>query len=504
MFAEQLIVTLDAAARGRGKPYHRQIYEQLRQAVLDGRLQAGDRLPATRDLAARLSVARNTVARAYEDLVAEGYLRGKTGSGTYVAEGLAAEPRRAGQTGEQARPAAIGRTLAGWGQRALAESWEASPAGRLPYDFRPGTPEWDAFPHALWLRLLGRAVRRGAEELTRYGEPAGHFPLREAVAHHLAVSRGVVADAERVVVVSGSQQALDLLARLMVGPGDAVAMEEPGYPSARRAFAAAGATVLPVPVDGEGLDVDELRRRTASGSPRLLYVTPSHQFPTGVTLSLSRRLALLDWAARRDVLVVEDDYDSEFRYTGRPVESLQGLDRHGRVVYVGTFGTVLFPPLRVGYVVLPPDLVEPFVKAKWLADRQTPTLEQLALADFLAEGHFGRHLRRMRRLAAERRAALLEAVAEHLAGRVEQPVADTGMHVMLRLAARHTPGSAASALERAIVSRAASLGVGVYPLGPCCAEPQTSAGLLLGFAALAGERVREGIRRLARVLAEVG
>ncbi len=504
MFAEQLIVTLDSGRAGRAKPYHRQVYEQLRQAVLDGRLQPGDRLPATRDLAARLGLARNTVARAYEDLLAEGYLSGRVGSGTYVAAGLAGELRRADRSGGREEGSPARRTLSAWGRRALGESAEARPGAGLPYDFRPGTPEWSAFPHALWLRLLGRAVRRGAEELTRYGDPAGHFPLREAIARHLALSRGVTADAERVVVVSGSQQALDLLARLMVGPGDAVALEDPGYPAARITFAAAGAALLPVPVDGEGLDVEELRRRAAGRSLRLLYVTPSHQFPTGATLSLARRLALLDWAARRDVLVVEDDYDSEFRYTGRPVESLQGLDRRGQVAYVGTFGTVLFPPLRVGYVVLPPDLVEPFVKAKWLADRQTPTLEQLALADFLAEGHFGRHLRRMRRLAAERRTALLRAMAEHLAGRVEQPLADTGMHVMLRLAARRTPGVAAAEVERAIVSRAAALGVGVYPLSPCCTEPQTYAGLLLGYAALASERIREGIRRLARAMAGVG
>jgi GntR family transcriptional regulator/MocR family aminotransferase len=312
----------------------------------------------------------------------------------------------------------------------------------------------------------------------------------------------VVADAEQVVIVGGSQQALDLIARLQVGPGDAVAVEEPGYPEARHVFVAAGASLLPVEVDGDGLRVDQLVAHTAKAAPRLVYVTPSHQFPTGATLPLGRRLALLEWAGRHDVLVVEDDYDSEFHYSERPVASLQGLDRGGRVVYVGTFSTVLFPPLRVGYLVLPPDLVRPFVKAKWLADRQTPMLEQLALADFLAEGHFARHLRRMRRLAAERRGALLAAIAESFGPRAETSAAGTGMHIVLRLPARSHNGAAASAIETAIVRRAAALGLGVYPLSPCCIVPPSDPALLLGYAALSPARIREGVRRLAHAVKE--
>jgi GntR family transcriptional regulator / MocR family aminotransferase len=504
MLAEELLVTLHSDKTGRAHPYHVQIYRQVRQAILEGRLSSGDRLPATRDLAAKLGLARNTVARAYADLLAEGYLAGRVGSGTYVASELGAGSPQGSALGAPVEGDGLAgspRGLTDWGSRVLREVPDGSRGPALPYDFRLSTPDWDAFPRVLWLQLLGRAVRREAEELGRYGEPAGYFPLRQAIARHLALSRGVVATAEQVVIVGGSQQALDLLTRLWIRPGATVVVEEPGYPEARRAFTAVGAKLLPIPVDADGLDVESLERQTAASAARLVYVTPSHQFPTGVTLSLARRLALLEWAGRRDVLIVEDDYDSEFRYTGRPVESLQGLDRFGRVVYLGTFSTVLFPPLRVGYVVLPPDLVGPFVKAKWLADRQTPTLEQLALTDFLTEGHFGRHLRRMRRVAAERRAALLAAVADHLDSQTEQLTASTGMHVMLPLPS--VLGTSPFDLEAAIALRAAARGVGVYPAGPCCVGPPAAPALLLGFAALPTARIQEGIGRLAQAVREV-
>ena len=507
VIAQNLIVTLETPARGRAKPYHRQVFEQIQGAVLEGRLCPGDRLPTTRDLAGRLGLARNTVARAYDDLVAEGYLCGRVGSGTYVASGLSP----AAEAGAVCRgtPAPSGgrqRSLATWGRRAERGGVDLPRPRTLPYDFRPGTPDWDAFPRALWLRLVGRALRQEAGELTRYGEPAGYSRLREAIARHLAVSRGVRARPEQVAIVSGSQQALDLLTRLRVEPGDVVALEDPGYPEARRVFAATGAKLLHVPVDDDGVVVDELKRQAErSGDPRLVYLTPSHQFPTGATLTLTRRLALLEWADRRDVLVVEDDYDSEFRYAGRPVESLQGLDRNGRVVYVGTFSTVLFPPLRVGYVVLPPDLVDAFVRGKWLVDRQTPTLEQLALADFLEEGHFERHLRRMRRLAANRRAVLLQAIEEHLDGQADWSRAAAGMHLMLRIrpSGRCADGRSVAAMEAAIVDAAARLGVGVYPVAPCCLGEPRAPALLLGYAALPERQIGEGVRRLAGAIREV-
>ena len=500
MWAEDLIITLNRKRAAPSKPYHRQVFEQVRNAILGGRLRSGDRLPATRELAATLKLARNTVARAYEDLLAEGYLEGRVGSGTYVSSELRKLPPGPLDGGSRERGPRHPFVKATSSARIVGQDLPHTvrTTGYLPFDFRPGIPDWDAFPRALWLRLIGRALRGNAAELGRYGEPGGYFPLREAIARHLAVSRGVVASAEQVVIVSGSQQALDLIARLCVRPSDSVALEDPGYPEAQRVLAGSASRQLFIPVDDEGIDVGALARMTRTRTPpRVVYVTPSHQFPTGATLPLSRRLALLDWAARRDVLIIEDDYDSEFRSPGRMIESLQGLDRAHKVIYIGTFSTVLFPPLRVGYVVLPPDMVEPFVQAKWLADRQTPTLEQLALTDFLEEGHFERHLRRMRRLVSARRDALRAAIEVHLSDWIELSRPSAGMHLMMWLSAPH-PGASVAEMESRVVAGAASQGVGIYPVGPCYHGPPKEPTFLLGYAALTEQRIQEGIGILAK------
>lgn len=479
MRADSLAITLKRRT-GRGtEPYHRQLFEGLRQAIREGRLRAGDRLPSTRECAALLGLARNTVARAYEDLLAAGYLVGKVGSGTYVSAGVdpgalaGPRPRRTGAPPSRREPAAF-------------------PA----YDFRPGIPDWEAFPRTVWLRLMGRAMRQRAPELRRYGEPGGHFPLRQALARHLAVSRGVVAEAEQVVIVNGSQQGLDLVARICVQPGDRVALEDPGYPEARDVLSAA--RPIFIPVDAEGMKVQALERQHAV--PRLVYVTPSHQFPTGVTLALARRYSLLEWAEHSGALIVEDDYDSELRLPGLTLESLQGLDRGRRTVYLGTFSTVLFPPFRVGCVVLPPGLVEPFLRAKWLADRQTPTLEQLALNDFLQEGHFERHLRRMRRLVAGRREALRDSLQRCAGDWIRLDPPRGGMHLAARLSLGHGRRDAVD-LERRVVDAALSRGVGVYPLGPCWARAPDYPALLLGYAALSEDAITTGVKLLAEELA---
>jgi len=501
MWAENLIVALDNTKRGSPRPRHRQVFTQIRDAIRDGRLRSGDRLPATRELALTLGLARNTVARAYEDLLAEGYVEGRVGSGTYVSSGLGEWPLGMGKLGTRKGPLA---QESGKGPSDRHLPLRGGPEGAnaaLQIDFRPGIPDWDAFPRALWLRLLGRALRSNAAELRRYGEPGGHFPLREAIARHLAVSRGVVSEPGQVVIVNGSQQALDLIARLFVRSGDTVALEDPGYPDARHVLAGPGSRPLFVPVDEDGIDVGALEKMTrARAAPRLLYVTPSHQFPTGAVLTLSRRLALLSWAARRDVLIVEDDYDSEFRTPGRLVESLQGLDRSRKVVYVGTFSTVLFPPLRVGYVVLPPEMAESFMRAKWLADRQTPTLEQLALTDFLQEGHFERHLRRMRRRVAARRAVMRAALARHLGKSIEISDSSVGMHLMVRLA-NASRGVPAAEMERRVLAFSAEQGLAVYPVGPCYSRPPRHAIFLLGYAALSEELIWEGVEKLAGAVA---
>jgi GntR family transcriptional regulator/MocR family aminotransferase len=325
-----------------------------------------------------------------------------------------------------------------------------------------------------------------------YAPSNGYLPLRQMVAEYLRRTRAVRCDPDQVLIVNGSQQALDLLARVCLDPGDAVLLEDPGYLGARRAFIAHGATLLPAPVDGQGLVVDHLDGAAGARSPRLLYVTPSHQFPTGALMSLPRRLALLRWARARGTLVLEDDYDSEFRYSGRPVEALQGLDSTGTVIYIGTFSKVLFPALRLGYLVLPPGLLEAVNTAKWLSDRYTAMLEQQVLADFFAEGHFERHLRAMRLVYQERRDAFLAALERELGDLTLPPLAETGLHALVRL---RTPVA-----ENALVARAAALGVAIYPARPYYLQPPAETALVMGFTGLTERRIAEGMRRLGRAL----
>jgi GntR family transcriptional regulator/MocR family aminotransferase len=499
--AVDLALNLDQPA---GRSVQWRVYDRLRRDILGGRLRPGERLPSSRALARSLRVSRTTVVLAYEQLLAEGYLETRPASGTFVSRVLPEEgPRPNVQSPGPEVPAArpeVGREtldpgLSRWGAR-LLEAGRAAPetgARRLPYDFRPGRPDWTAFPRGLWRRLAARRWAGASDELASYGDPAGYRPLREAIAAHLARSRAVRCSVDQVVVVNGSQQAADLLARVWLDPGDAAAVEDPGYPEAALALRAYGVYVLPTPVDGDGLVVERLPRPADPQAPRLVYVTPSHQFPTGTVLSLGRRLALLEWAAARGALVVEDDYDSEFRYEGRPLESLQGLDTTGLVAYVGSFSTALFPPLRVGYAVLPLRLVEPFVAAKWLADRQTATIEQQVLADFIAEGHFARHLRRMGRLYRERRDILLDALRRHLAETVQPGGTGAGLHLVGWLSPELD--------EDAVAAAAAASGVGVYPLGRFRLRGGGRPGLLLGYAALDERQIHEGVRRLADGLA---
>ncbi|HVA89803.1 MAG TPA: PLP-dependent aminotransferase family protein, partial [Chloroflexota bacterium] len=359
--ALELPLSLDDQA---ALPLHRQLYARVRLAILEGRLAAGSRLPSTRALSASLRLSRNTVATAYDQLLAEGYITARTGSGTYVCDTPPEELLHIGDRvagGPVATPSPIVPPLSRWAHRALAGRVHESPyrsGSPLPYDFRDGRPAVDHFPTDLWRRLITRRLRSPDLAQFGYGPSTGYPPLRELVTEYLRRARAVRCEPEQVLIVNGSQQALDLLARVCLDLDDPVVVEDPGYLGARRAFAAQGARLLPAPVDSSGLVVDELDRATQGLVPRLIYVTPSHQYPTGAVMSLPRRLALLRWARAHGSLVLEDDYDSEFRYSGRPVEALQGLDHGDIVVYIGTFSKVLFPSLRMGYLVLPPSLVE--------------------------------------------------------------------------------------------------------------------------------------------------
>lgn len=492
----------DSLVRPRGSgPLYRRIYRDVRRGVLEGRLAPGTRLPSTRSLARDLAVSRTVAVQAYEMLEAEGYVEGRVGAGTFVRRDLPEDLLRAPDAGLRPPAASPARPrLSTWSRRVLrTRDGPGRPGsavrdperrhGELPYDFRYGRPDPRALPARTWRRAVSRASRTVGRG---YADPAGSPALREALAEHLARTRSVQSDPGQLLVVTGSQQALDLTARVLLDAGDGVLLEDPHYPGARSVFRAAGARIRAVPVDEEGLDVGRLPER--GPWPRLVVVTPSHQFPMGAILSLTRRLQLLDWAERSDALILEDDYDGEFRYDAPPVEAIHALDRSGRVIYAGTLSKLLFPGLRLGYVVAPRPLVDAFRAAKWLTDRHTPLLQQEAVATLLREGELDRHLRRSRVRNAGRRDALLESLDRELGDAVRVGGAEAGVHVVVRL-----PGLDGETLEE-LVRDAAGRGVGVYPLAPYFLEAREEPALLMGYAALDEERIREGVRRLAEAV----
>ena len=475
--------------RDAATPLFRQLYAQLKAAILDGRIGAGVRLPATRTLCALLGVSRPTVLAAYEQLMAEGYLEGTVGKGTFVSASLPAQ----GQSTQEAPPQLLrplsprGDLIAGGMARVLYHE------GPLRA-FRPSMPGLDLFPFDVWRRLEARHWRHSTHRLG-YGPGAGHAPLRELLCAYLKASRGVQCTPDQVVITSGSQQALYLLAQLLLAPGEAMWIESPGYQGAVAPFSVAGARVCPVPVDAEGMDVAYAAEHYPDA--RLAFVTPSHQLPLGVTMSLRRRLDLLRWAEANRAWIVEDDYDSEYRHTGPPLASLQGMDRVGCVIYVGTLSKVLFPALRLGYVVAPPPLAAALARAKAVVDRHSPIVPQATLADFIAGGHFIRHIRRTRDAYGERRQALIEALDARLKGRLRQGPSDAGLDVCVHFT---------EALDEESVARhARDLGIDVRTLGyytnpaagPDCA---VAPGLLLGFSAFTPEVLRAGVTDLARAI----
>jgi GntR family transcriptional regulator/MocR family aminotransferase len=465
--------------RSGGVPLHRQIYRELRRAILDGKLRPGQRIPSTRALSLDLEVSRQPVLAAYEQLLHEGYLDGRLGSGTFVCAALPDELLQTTAKRADARAAALRPAR----QRPVNDDVGLGP-------FRMSLPALDSFPHVLWARLLARHARALTQAQMAYGDPAGIMPLRAAVAEHLRAARGVNCEAGQVLIVSGSQAALRVAAAVLLERNDLVAMEEPGYPGARAAFRAAGATVRAVPVDEEGMDVAALQR--LRGKVRATYVTPSHQYPLGTTMTAARRLALLDWAHQKGAWVLEDDYDSEYRYVSRPLGALQGMDAHGRVIYIGTFSKVLFPSVRVGYLVVPPSLWRRFVEARMALDLFSPTLYQLALVEFLRESHFSRHLRRMRGVYLQRRNALLAGLGQHCADYITVYNADAGLHIAILLA---------DGLDDSdVVRRMTSRGLTATALSTCYGEQGRRSGLLLGFGGSNEQRLFEATRVLGEVL----
>jgi GntR family transcriptional regulator/MocR family aminotransferase len=461
-----------------------QLYDQLRDLILSGRLPPGTRLPSTRSLAAELSVSRNTVVACFEQLFAEGFVNGAVGAGTFVAEGAAGH-RRAGagpDITDRPGPSERGRALA-----ALAP-----PRARHHRAFCVGVPALDAFPFTAWSRLMGTVWRGSGADALALGAPGGFAPLRAAIARYLAVARAVACSPDQVIVTSGVQQGIALTCQALLEPGDRAHVEDPGYPGVRGALAGAGIACVPVPVDAEGLDLgaDEARAEPA----RLACVTPSHHYPLGTIMSLARRHALIAWAERSDGWILEDDYDSEFRYRGRPLASLQGLDRSGRVIYAGSFSKVMFPSLRLGYLVVPEHLIDTFLKVRAALDDHASLSAQPALARFMEEGQFAAHVRRMRRLYGARQEALLEAGRNHLDGLLTLTPDDAGMHLvgMFGDAGRD---------DRAVAAEAGEAGIATVALSSYATHAPVRPGLVLGYAAVNETEIDRAARRLARVMA---
>jgi GntR family transcriptional regulator/MocR family aminotransferase len=483
------LIALLPVERGNGSPLHQQVYDGLRRAILERLLRPGQRVPATRVLAAELGISRLPVLTAYEQLLHEGYLEGRVGSGTFVAATLPDDALRAAPASERAHRVPPATRVGASAPRARDE-------GRLR-PFRVSLPALDQFPHAQWARLVARHARALTPAQMAYGDPAGVGVLRAAIAEHLRSARAVRCEAEQVLIVSGSQAALRLCATVLLGQGDRVAVEEPGYPGAHAALGTTGATLLPVPVDSGGIDVAALEKLSpASQRLRAAYVTPSHQYPLGVSMSAPRRLALLEWARERDAWLIEDDYDSEYRYVSRPLGALQGIEEHGRVIYVGTFSKVLFPALRVGYVIVPPALWDEFVAAREALDLFSPTLYQLALADFLTEGHFVRHLRRMRGVYLRRRDALLEGLTKHCDGILTVHNADAGLHIATTLRGGID--------DLDVVRRMGERRLSAIALSTCYLGTDRQSGLLLGFGGVPERQIAKATRTLGEVLGEVG
>jgi len=460
-------------------PLHRQIYDAWRRDVLSGRFRRGERVPSTRELAQSLKLARATVAQAYEQLLSEGYLFALRGSGTFVCRELPDEALRAKSHAGNRRAAMPDVPLSPFGAR-LTTDFTYAPIAAGHINFSRWSPDTAHFPVALWRKLWTRALRKPSPELFEYSrEPQGIEMLRVEIAAYVARTRAVHCKPEQVIVVSGSQQALDFCARLLAQAKDSVAFEDPGYLGTRRIFEAHGLTLRPIRVDEEGIVVRDLDRKC-----KLVYVTPSRQFPTGVAMSLSRRLELLAWAREHRAVVIEDDYDSEYRYSGPPLPALQGLCGDVPVIYCGTFSKVMFPSLRVGYLVVPTNLVAAFRRAKWVTDRHTPTLEQVVLTEFLRDGHLDRHVRRMRRLYGQRREALVEALQKYFGDAVRVHGDAAGMSLMARFAQDIEP--------RAQRNKVQIVNTSAYYFGK-----RPSNEYLFGFSLLGERAIREGIKRLA-------
>jgi GntR family transcriptional regulator / MocR family aminotransferase len=483
------ILPVIAIDRGAASPLHKQIYDGYRTAIVRGDLAPGQRIPSSRALSGELGISRIPALNAYAQLLAEGYFESRAGSGTFVSAAL---PQRMTSV---ARPFG-GPAQAGAGPRAVSSRPTLLPAyGSSPWHrswgaFGVHQPALDEFPFQVWSSLVLRHCRNPQASAFQHIDPFGVPRFREAICNYLRTARAVRCDPQQVMVVAGSQQALDITARVLFDAGDPVWIEEPGYPLARAVFFAAGCRLVPVPVDDEGLNVAagvKLCRKA-----RAAFVGPSHQYPLGSTMSASRRLQLLDWAQSSGAWIVEDDYDSEYRYESMPIASLQGLDQNARVIYIGTFSKVLFPTLRLGYIVIPPDLVERFGKVRFAMDLGPPHLSQAVLTDFMAEGHFARHIRKMRLVYSERRTALVDLLRKEFGSALQIHGAAAGMHLTVTL-----PGGFS---DREVAMSAAQKGLWLWPLSSCYFTRRARQGFIMGFGSTPVANMPQAIERMRSVL----
>ena len=479
-------IALDCRSR---TPMYRQLYDWFRRAIIDGQMRPGQRVPSTRGLAAELKVSRIPILNAYEQLLAEGYFETFVGAGTCVARSIPDDALRPPplkvRKGPQPPVEKRGPRRMSRREAALTHV-PAQPWLNLSGAFRMSLPALEHFPIGVWAKLVARHARRPPKGIMAYGDAMGYLPFREAIAEYLGAVRGVRCQSSQILVTTGSQQALQLSAQVLLDPKDRVWLEEPGYPGARQAFMTAGAQLIPVPVDHDGMNIKEIIRR--GSDVRAVYVTPSHQYPMGLTMSATRRMLLLNWAARAGTWIIEDDYDSEYRFGSRPIASLQGLDTDARVIYVGTFSKVMFPALRLGYMVLPKDLVSAFSAAREAADIFSSTLYQAVLTDFIREGHFARHIRRMRMLYMERRRSLVNAIQIQMGDTLEVIGAEAGMHLVALL----PPGTD----DVAVSMKAVQMGISAMPLSTCYLEPPKRCGMILGYGGANPRQIHDGIRKL--------
>jgi GntR family transcriptional regulator / MocR family aminotransferase len=476
-----------------GTTLHQQIYNSFRTAIANGRLQTGSRLPGSRVLADDLGVSRTTILTAYDRLRVEGYIEGQRGGGTRVAVNLPHSVMIARLARDRSQASASNETLSALGSRMVGSNSCISPARRTerPVAFALGVPALDAFPVATWARLTAQRWRTSPRLMLAPDDGPGYAPLRQAIAEYVIGARGLQCSSDQIVITAGSQQGIDLVARLLLNPGDSVWVEEYGYAPARAAFAGVGACPIAVPVDDDGLDVE--RGRELAPKARIAFVTPACEPPFAVAMSLRRRLELLDWAHQTGAWIVEDDYNGELGYQGKPFAALQGLDHPGaqRVIYLRTFTKTLFPALRLGYAVLPLELIGAFTRARLVTDRHSPTAEQAVLTDFIAGGHFARHMRTMRELYAKRQHAFLDLASHELGDLLPLRAASAGIRLAGRLQS--------DVSDQQVAAEAALRGVIVDPLSSHCPHAREN-GLALGYVPFSAGEARSALATLAKVI----